>query len=226
MKLRDVTTLPRNIGRAALEFSVRPHAPLAVGQVITLPYEDDAELLPFGSRGEFFYVRPRFRAVYYGSGGGAAPFVAYIPRGFLRVFRQWGEQRFRALLAAVREPFVIRAAQERWGTQKTLVYGDVYAYPLPWLWDKFLELGWHELGTACNAGKDQIHRTLDDTRWMVVGCSARIKDADRKFITQGAGEFLVFSGSLRRAGITAEYLEGPHIIAVARIVFEPPIKYA
>jgi hypothetical protein len=122
-----MNVLPDRAGIVTITFAPG-RWPLRHRETITLPSNQNGEFYPLMGGEQFLFHQQSAAGERTWFGGtDEAPFLTELQHKAFQEFLAGGEKK---LYEALR-PIIIRWAEQKWGLEKTLRQGDIFAYPLP-----------------------------------------------------------------------------------------------
>ena len=132
------------------------------------------------------------------------PFLVQLKLEALDHFEADGEAGFFEAL----KPEVIQNHEQEWGVDRTKRQGDIFAYPLPWSWWQFLRNNWVE-GQEVKLAETSV--AAFGTRHRFTGKIANV-----------GRQTSIVEGILEAPDHSPLRLKGPHVLAHARFISDPP----
>ena len=234
MKVKEMRKLPGKAGVATLEWFLRDdRLPSIKGSVIRLPeMRDDAYFYPLKDGEQFLFwlgdfdlnEPDRFDHVYFG-GTDETPFLVSLKPQALLSFLNGGEASFFEVL----RPWIIQRLQLIWGKDKTRRQGNIFAYPMPYDWDKLVKK-WNDniTGSMCSLDRDCNGRELFGTSHQFLGKLYQgdfwLDGIGRFFanrerpLTDGTYPIILGEGVIKTADHKELELKGLHLIAQAALL--------
>lgn len=219
MQLIEMERLPKKAGRAVLKFSPWARWIHREGDTIAIPLKPSVEFYPL-LEGEQFLVRwHRHRCqncgtatqpfeLYFGGTDQRTSFLVDLYRTAFRYFQRGSEPAFYRAL----KPLVIRVLEARWGRDRTRRQGDIFAYPLPWGWDKLTKRAIEQRDDWFYIDHERTDM-LFSTRHRLTGYLGRVGGPTVGLTERGTSILTVGEGRVIAPDHEPLKLDGPHIIA-------------